>query len=163
MGNYWSLFFPVKRGPLIWTGELFPEPEKRSQVRHVDKLVKVWRKDGTDEYILVHVEVQGGYDKDFARRMFEYYCRLYVRFKRPVEALAIFTDREGGKTPGHCELVSMVTRMRLDYHTLYLATWEDRVLVYSGNTFALARAGVIGEAEDQGGIFVSEQLCTLCI
>lgn len=85
---------------------------------------------------MVHVEVQGKYDEDFARRMFEYYCRLYMRFKRPIEAVAIFTDREGLRMPDHCEQVALVTRMRLDYRSLYLAKLEDSVLEASTNPFA---------------------------
>ncbi|MBS1660160.1 MAG: hypothetical protein JST68_03820 [Bacteroidetes bacterium] len=106
-------------------GELFPAPGRRLEVRYVDKLVKVFRKDGTEEYLIIHVEVQGEYDENFARRMFEYYCRLYVRFKRPVEAVAIFTHKEGLRMPEHCEQAALVTKMRLDYKTLYLASLDD--------------------------------------
>ena len=38
--------------------ELNPGPGKGTDVRYVDNLVKVFRKDGGEEWILVHVEVQ---------------------------------------------------------------------------------------------------------
>jgi hypothetical protein len=37
--------------------EMYPEPDKVKETRFVDKLVKVYNRDGTDEWILVHVEV----------------------------------------------------------------------------------------------------------
>jgi hypothetical protein len=37
--------------------EMYPEPEKESDVRVVDKLVKVFRRDGAEEWLLVHVEI----------------------------------------------------------------------------------------------------------
>ena len=36
--------------------ELYPEPEKESDTRVVDKLVKVFRKDGGEEWVLIHIE-----------------------------------------------------------------------------------------------------------
>jgi len=50
---------------------MYPEPDKPSQTRYVDKLVKVYQRDGKEEWILVHVEVQGYHDKLFPARMFE--------------------------------------------------------------------------------------------
>ena len=34
----------------------------------VDKLVKAYLKDGSEQWILVHIEVQGDEDKDFSQR-----------------------------------------------------------------------------------------------
>jgi hypothetical protein len=36
----------------------------------VDKLVKAFLKDGSEQWILIHIEVQGDADADFAQRMF---------------------------------------------------------------------------------------------
>jgi hypothetical protein len=53
--------------------ELYPEPERKSDTRFVDKLVKVFRRDGNEEWLLLHVEVQGHPDEMFAERMFRYF------------------------------------------------------------------------------------------
>ena len=50
---------------------MYPEPEKKSDTKFVDKLVKVYQQDGTEEWVLVHIEVQGRYDPLFAKRMFK--------------------------------------------------------------------------------------------
>ncbi len=57
--------------------ELFPIDEG-SDIRYVDKLVKVYLNDGQEKWILVHVEVQGYRDSNFEERMFTYYYRLYM-------------------------------------------------------------------------------------
>lgn len=63
--------------------ELYPEPDEKSDTRFVDELVKVYRKDGKEEWLLLHVEIQGHLDQDFAQRMFRYYYRIYDWHNRP--------------------------------------------------------------------------------
>jgi hypothetical protein len=38
----------------------------------VDKLVRVVRRDGTATWLLIHIEIQRQYDRDFPERMFCY-------------------------------------------------------------------------------------------
>lgn len=52
-------------------GEMYPEPDKEMDTRYVDKLVKVYRKDGGESWLLLHVEVQGYHDLLFPQRMFK--------------------------------------------------------------------------------------------
>ena len=61
--------------------------------RYADKLVKIYLKDGTERWMLVHIEVQGYQDANFARRMFTTYYRLLDKFNQPIEALVIYTDK----------------------------------------------------------------------
>jgi hypothetical protein len=60
--------------------------------RYVDKLVKVWRRDGIEEWVLIHIEVQYSAEADFARRMFIYHYRLLDRYDRRVASLAVLGD-----------------------------------------------------------------------
>lgn len=71
--------------------QLFPAEDMQSS-RFVDKLVKVFTKDEKEEWILVHVEVQGYKDDDFAFRMFTYFYRILDKYRKPVTAIAILTD-----------------------------------------------------------------------
>jgi len=64
--------------------------EERRRV--VDKLAKVWLKNGEERWILVHVEVQASRESDFARRMYVYNYRIFDRYGRDVVSLAILTD-----------------------------------------------------------------------
>jgi hypothetical protein len=60
--------------------------------RLVDKLVRVRAKDGEEDLILIHIEVQGQPEAEFARRMYVYNYRLYDRYGMPVVSLGILGD-----------------------------------------------------------------------
>jgi hypothetical protein len=66
--------------------QLFPEAKNKN--RRADKLAKVFLRDGTETWILAHVEVQGYVDKDFSLRMFQYYYRIKDKHKKPITAFA---------------------------------------------------------------------------
>ena len=69
--------------------------------RLVDRLVKVWRKDGAETWVLVHVEVQGQKDSGFAERMYIYHYRIYDRYHRKVASLAVLADNSDTWRPNH--------------------------------------------------------------
>ncbi len=95
-----EFYFPVVHAGVAWErGYEFLDKELQQVVRdaelgrrYADKLIKVSRRDGEDAWVLVHVEVQGQYEADFAERIFQYYSRLYDRYRRPVVSLVVLTD-----------------------------------------------------------------------
>src|SRR5262249_18508080 len=88
--------FPHVHAAIDWTRQPeFLDKELQQIVReaehgkrYVDKLVKVWLKDGREEWVLVHVEVQAQEEADFAERMYVYNYRLFDRYNRKVVSLA---------------------------------------------------------------------------
>jgi predicted transposase YdaD len=118
-------------------GEMYPEPEKPAQTREVDKLVKVYQKDGEERWMLVHLEVQGWNDPLFSKRMFQYYYRILDRFDRPVTAIAIFTARAGRNMPGRFEDRCLGTRLTYEYNTLSTLDYSHAQLEASDNPFAI--------------------------
>ncbi len=60
--------------------------------RYADKLVQLYTKSGKPKWFLIHLEVQGYKDPDFAKRMFIYFYRILDKYGMPVTALAIYTD-----------------------------------------------------------------------
>jgi len=64
-------------------------PDAATGRRTVDKLVKVWLKDGTEIWTVVHVEIQGKADPGFARRMYMYNYRLFDKHDRKIISLAV--------------------------------------------------------------------------
>ncbi len=115
--------------------EILPDP-KASNTKAVDKLVKVFLSDGTERWILLHVEVQGKNGDVFPARMFEYYARLR-RHGHPVAALAILTGGERKKGPGVYEDRCLWTSLRYEYKTLRLIDYTDEMLAASMNPFAV--------------------------
>ena len=116
--------------------ELYPEPGKPSRTRVVDKLVKANLRDGSERYMLLHLEVQGSNRKDFPRRMFEYYARLFVKYSQPVAAIAVLTGKDGNKRPGVFEDRCLWTHARYEYKTLCIEDYTDQELKASMNPFA---------------------------
>lgn len=117
--------------------ELYPEPDKDSSTRFVDKLVKVFMRDGREKYLLVHVEVQGQYDPEFPKRMFRYFYRIFDRHDLPVIPVAVFTGKDGKRMPDRYELINEGMELTYKFNTLYITDYKDDVLASSDNPFAL--------------------------
>jgi len=79
----------------------FQKIVRRSELgrRSVDVLVQVWSRQGREQWVLLHVEVQAQRDPEFPRRMFDYYSRICQRYNRPVASLAILADEHPGWKP----------------------------------------------------------------
>ena len=116
--------------------EMFPEPEKPSNTKVVDKLVKVFLRDGSERWMLLHVEVQGNNERDFARRMFEYYIRIFSKHGRPIAAIAVMTGKDGKKMPAAYVDRCLWTRTQYEYKTLCITDYPDEQLEASMNPFA---------------------------
>ena len=67
--------------------------------RIVDKLVKVYLKDGSEKWLLIHIEIQGKKEKEFAERMFTYNYRIFDRYRRETISLALLTDEDPNYRP----------------------------------------------------------------
>lgn len=59
--------------------------------RRCDELLKVTMKNGEEEYVLIHIEVQGCEDREFAKRMYQYMYRIYDKYNKKIYPLAIYT------------------------------------------------------------------------
>ena len=60
--------------------------------RLADVLVKVYLEDGSERWLLIHIEVQGYFEKEFAKRMFIYNYRIFDKYNKDVVSLAILAD-----------------------------------------------------------------------
>lgn len=117
--------------------ELFPELENHGGNRFVDMLAKVFLKNGKEEWILVHVEIQGAGDKDFAERMFQYWYRIYDRYKVNVTALAVFTGGKNQKRPDRFYKSFLGTELSYKYNTYHIFDHSEAGLLAMDNPFAL--------------------------
>jgi predicted transposase/invertase (TIGR01784 family) len=116
--------------------ELFPV-ENPLHPRFVDKLIKAFTKDGREEWILIHIEVQGYRDKEFDLRMFTYFYRLLDRYHKPITALAIFTDDKIGYKPNCYDYRFMGTSARYSFNTYKIIEQDETALANHPNPFAL--------------------------
>jgi hypothetical protein len=98
--DFIAFFFPKVYRGIDWSREYeFLDKELQQIVRDaelgrrlVDKLVKVWRKNGEEAWVVIHIEIQGQVDTEFPERLYIYNYRLFDRYKRKVVTLAVLAD-----------------------------------------------------------------------
>ncbi len=96
-------------------------------------------KDGSKAWMLIHVEVQGKKEKQFAERMFVYNYRIFDKYRRTMVSFAVLADESEKWRPSDfsygkwdCEVRMKFPVVRL---TDYAAEWEE--LEKSANPFAV--------------------------
>jgi len=114
-------------------------PDAETGRRYVDKLVKVWRKDGIEEWVLIHIEVQHNTDEGFPRRMFVYYYRLLDRYQRKVASVAVLGDDDAKWRPGCYNDELWECRLAFQFPVVKLLDWSSNVnkLEADANPFAV--------------------------
>jgi len=138
-----EFFYPEHLGDLDLTQVEFLDkefqqlfPDSGGKDGRTDKLVRVKRQSGTDLWLLIHVEVQGYMDKDFERRMFRYFYRIYDKHQIPIESLVIFTDGKADFRPQNFSMKGLRTVLKFDFHTYKVLEQEISVLESSDNPFS---------------------------
>ena len=104
----------------------------------VDRLIEFTLKNGKREYVWIHIEIQEYYDKQFARRMFEYYYKLLELSKDEVEinSIAILADdRQGFKPNEYIIKSSTGTKLQYTFNTFKLLDHEPEALRQDDNPF----------------------------
>src|SRR5947209_19238484 len=102
-----ALLFPGVHAQIDWSrgheslDKEFQQVVREAELgrRYVDKLVKVWTKEGIECWVLIHVEVQTAREAEFPRRMYVYNYRIFDRYNRPVASLAVLADDDPSWRP----------------------------------------------------------------
>ncbi|MEW6378426.1 MAG: hypothetical protein AB1611_02330 [bacterium] len=107
--------------------------------KFADKLVKVCLKDGTEKWLLIHMEVQGYYDADFVKRMYTYNYRIFDRYDEEVISLAILTDDNQCYRPCRYEINRWGFRHLFEFPVIKLIDYTDKIeeLEASRNPFGI--------------------------
>ena len=95
-------------------------------------------KDGTEKWILAHVEIQGYVDDEFGFRMFQYYYRIREKYNKPVMAFAILTDNNPNYRPSEFSEEFLNTKLLYQYETLKLSDHRPEDFQKMDNVFAFA-------------------------
>jgi len=117
--------------------ELFPELEKKGGSRFVDMLVKTFLITGTEEWILIHIEIQDEVTENFPQRMFQYYYRILDRFEVEIAALAVFTGNKSHKRPAEYKKSFLGTNITYEYNSYHILEHTGEQLLAMKNPFAL--------------------------
>ena len=141
-----AFFFPDAHGDIEWArGYKFLDKELQQAARdaelgrrYADILVQVWRQGGEEAWVLVHVEVQGQPQAEFAERMYVYNYRLYDYHRRHVASLAVLADEQAGWRPSEFGYELWGCRVALAFPSVKLLDYRQQwsSLEESPNPFA---------------------------
>ena len=110
--------------------------EEHKAAKSVDTLLQVPMKSGKDEWVLLHVEVQGKGGEDISLRMILYCCLIFAHYRRMPVALAILTDkRPSNEMPGKFEFSGYGTELLYKYNLFEAYEHSDEELLNSDNPF----------------------------
>lgn len=130
--------FDMQRGFVFLDKELeqlFPPEGNAYDNRNVDKLVQVYTQAGEEQWVLVHVEVQGHYDASFAERIFLYFARIYDKYRRPITAFAILTDAGKSYRPSGFQKSLLGTSLNYQFNSYKVLDQLADELAISENPF----------------------------
>jgi hypothetical protein len=154
--------FPTVAAGIDWSAAIeFLDQELQAVVRdaelgkqRADKLVKVQRQDGVEEWLLVHVEVQGQRDPDLPRRMYRYHHRIEDRYECPVVSLAVLADANPEWRRGPYVAGTWGCEVRFQYPTCKLLDLaeECRQLEQARNPAAVVIAAHLGAQATAGDL-----------
>ncbi len=145
--DFIRFFIPEAHSQIDWTR--LPEflDKELSQVvrdaelgkRFADKLVKIWLKDGSEAWILIHIEVQSQDETGFAERMFVYHYRIYDRYRRTVVSIAVLADERKNWKPNQFGYQRWGTRIDFNFPVVKLLDYQKdwSALEASLNPFAI--------------------------
>ena len=108
-----------------------------AQHRRVDKLVKVFQKDGTEEWILILIEVQGYKDDNMAWRVYNSHYRITDKYKKPVSVLVIYTDDVQDFHPKEYTQTCLGTEVIFKFNTFKLLDNPPKSFSQKDNLFAI--------------------------
>ena len=147
--SFMRLCFPVVERAIDWSRPPeFLDKELQQIVREaeagrqfVDLLIKVWLADGTEEWILLHVEVQHRPEPGFERRLYRYNYRAMDVYGKPVATLVILADTDPAWRPARFEMVVPGTRLQFDFSVCKLLDLVKDEAGAAGKPGAFCRGG----------------------
>jgi hypothetical protein len=94
--------------------------------RLADKLVAVWLLDGSEQWILLHIEIQAQRDDTLARRVLDYNFRIFEQYQRPVASLVLLADEDPHWRPHAFHNCVLGTVMGISFATAKLLDHAGR-------------------------------------
>jgi hypothetical protein len=148
--EFMAFYFPQAYTKIDWEQDYqFLDKELKQVVqdaklgkRVVDCLVKVMMLDSQEQWIYIHVEIQGQKETHFAQRLFVYNYRLYDRYQRAVATLAILADDNINWHPTRFGYELLGCKHYLEFPSVKLLDYQEKlaVLLEQDNVFALITA-----------------------
>jgi hypothetical protein len=158
--EFMAFYFPLAHAEIDWQqAHVFLDQELAQIVqdaelgkRLVDRLVQVSTRDGGEQWVYIHVEVQGQRDADFPERLFTYNYRLYDRYRRPVASLAVLADEAEDWKPTHFGYQLFGCEVGIRFPTVKIVDYADQAeaLLADPNPFALVTVAHLFTRQTKG-------------
>jgi hypothetical protein len=158
--DFMAFYFPEAYAEIDWTvPHTFLEQELAQVVRdgelgkrRVDKLVQVSRRGGREDWVFVHIDVQGKRDREFAERVFVYNYRIYDRYRRPVASLVMLADCNSKWRPSTFSYSLFGCEIGIRFPTVKLTDFTSRLgqLLVEQNVFGLVTAAHLLTQQTRG-------------
>ena len=129
-----------EKGIAFLNNELFaiiPSRKRKGGERRADLLAKLYLKDGTETWILLNVEIEGGSDHNFAHRVFQYNYRIRDRHNVSVASIAVFTGKKSQIRPTAYLDELLETVLSFKYTAYHIFDHKEDALLKSRNPFSL--------------------------
>jgi hypothetical protein len=158
--EFMAFYFPQAYAEIDWAiPHTFLEEELAQVVRdgalghrRVDKLVRVAARGGHENWVFVHIDVQGKREREFAERVFVYNYRIYDRYRRPVASLAVLADGNGKWRPSSFRYSAFGSETGIRFPSVKLADYAGRLdeLIHEQNVFGLVTAAHLLTQQTRG-------------
>jgi len=106
-------------------------------VKVVDKLAKLYTREGAEEWVLIHCEVQAKYNDDFPQRMYTYFYRIFDKFGKRISAYAILTEPTAKARAESYVSEFLGTKLEYHYNVYKVSQQNEAELLQSNNPFAM--------------------------
>ncbi|ACU06161.1 MULTISPECIES: hypothetical protein [Pedobacter] len=116
---------------------IIPDRERKGGGRRADLLAKLYLKDGTEKWVLLNVEIEGGNDRKFGQRVFEYNYRIRDKYKVSVASIAVFTGKKTQLRPTEYLDELLGTVLSFKYTAYHVFDHQEDELLKSDNPFSL--------------------------
>lgn len=91
------------------------------------KLVALYLRDGSEHWVLVHIEIQAQRDDAFARRVHALNNRIFEQHDRPVASLAVLADDDPHWHPDGFHNHLFGTTMGITFASVKLLDYASRI------------------------------------
>jgi hypothetical protein len=120
--------------------------------RIVDKLVKVYLNDGSEKWLLIHIEVQGYQEENFAERIYIYNYRIFDRYRKEVISLALLTDTDSNYRPTTFQISRWGFKLFIQIPLIKLIDYQEKweKLEQTPNPFAIVVRCFLKTIETKG-------------
>jgi len=114
--------------------------------------VKVYLNDGNEQWLLIHIEVQGYQEENFSERIYIYNYRIFDRYRKEVISLALLTDTNQNYRPTTFRISRWGFKLSFQFPLIKLIDYQEKgeELEQNPNPFSIVVMSFLKTIETKG-------------